>query len=173
MQQHLRDRWFNLSLYSGTVVTSDQVTFPLWNLSGKLVGYQTYTPSYPKGKVADLSLGRYFPRITHGELAVWGLETTSPSDQCLFLCEGVFDACRLHWHGLPAVAVLGNDPAHLVSWLSALPQTLISVVQGDKAGLALAKFGDCVIYLPEGEDVGSLSESDFLLHFGEYLMKTS
>jgi hypothetical protein len=50
-----------------------------------------------------------------------------------------------------------------------LPHKLIAVCDGDSAGKKLAKYGNEVIYLPEKEDVGSLSDEQFNLIFGKFL----
>lgn len=175
MHEHLKLRYFNPELYSGVTVTDEIVTLPLWNLSGQMVGYQCYHPSQPKKEVGDPRLQKYFSWVTkpcaskNAELAVWGLETVKWTDKVLFLTEGVFDCARLHWHGLPAVAVLSNNPVHLSGWLMALTSRKVACVQGDKAGRALAKYGDEAVYLPECEDVSSLTEAQFIEYFGRWL----
>lgn len=175
MQDHLRSRWFDTTLYPNVTVAEESATFPLWNMSGQMVGFQSYNPHLPKLHVDDPTLARYFTWVTkpcaskNGELAVWGLETVHWADPVLFLTEGVFDACRLHWNGLPAVAVLSNNPVHLVGWLKALPSTKVACVQGDKAGRKLAKYGDKRVFLPEGHDIGDLPEHDFQQVFKEFL----
>lgn len=175
MVQHLKDRWFDPILYPTVSVDGTEMTLPLYNMSGKMVGYQTYNPTLPKCHVDDPRQARYFTWVTkpsgskNSELAVWGLETVHWADSVLFLTEGVFDACRLHWYGLPAVAVLSNNPVHLVDWLKALPSKKVACVQGDSAGLKLAKYGDRSVMLPEGKDVGDLNEDEFLTLFGVWL----
>lgn len=175
MHEHLLSRFFDPSLYSGVAVTEDTATFPLWNLSGQFVGYQTYNPSQPKKEVGDPKLQKYFSWVTkpcaskNAELAVWGLETVHWTDKVLFLTEGVFDAARLHWHGLPAVACLSNNPAHLTGWLMGLPSRKVACVQGDAAGKKLAKYGHECVMLPEGKDVNDLSEADFKRLFAKWL----
>ena len=174
MKRHLKSRNFNLSLYSGTAVTGDSVTFPLWNLSGQMVGYQVYRPDKPKchsGLPRDRRYYTYVSRYGGKQpaAAVWGLETWRP-DKPLFLCEGVFDACRLHNAGISAIAVLGADPTHLKSWLSSLPNVKVAVVQGDAAGQKLAKYGDLAIHLPDGKDVGDLAKAEFKSIFADYIV---
>lgn len=175
MKRHLKSRNLNLSLYSGTSVTGESVTFPLWNLSGQMVGYQVYQPDKPKchhGPPRDQRYYTYVSRYGGGQpaAAVWGLETWRPSKP-LFLCEGVFDACRLHNAGISAIAVLGADPVHLKSWLGSLPNAKVAVVQGDAAGRKLAKYGDLSIRLPEGKDVGDLAKAEFKTIFADYIDK--
>lgn len=162
LDDHLESRWFRQSLY---VCYPDRdsscLTLPLWNLSGQMVGYQVYSPLLSKERdKANPRNMRYFTYASEGQVCVWGLETLR-YDLPLYLTEGVFDACRLHWYGLPAVALLTNNAVHLRGWLRCLPVKKVACVQGDKAGMALAKFGDSCVYLPTGEDVGSLSDGDF------------
>lgn len=175
MHEHLLSRWFDPMKYSGVQVNESDCVFPLWNMSGQFVGFQTYNPSQPKHEVGDPRLQKYFSWVTkpcaskNAELAVWGLETVHWTDKVVFLTEGVFDAARLHWHGLPAVAVLSNNPVHLTGWLMALPGRKVACVQGDKAGLKLARFGDEAVFLPESDDVGSLTEAKFLEVFAKWI----
>jgi hypothetical protein len=174
LRKHLLLRYFDLNKYPNVSLSEDSATFPLFNLSGRMVGYQHYAPNNPKVHLDDPKLARYYTWVTKpcasktAELAVWGLETYDPY-QPLFLTEGVFDACRLHWNGLNAVACLGCNPVHLRSWLSALPNHKVACVQGDKAGLMLADYGDSCVYLPEGKDVGDLTEEEFGEYFARYV----
>jgi hypothetical protein len=175
MLEHLKSRWFDVSRYPNVVVTDETTTLPLFNTSGKMVGYQTYSPGLPKCHVDDPRLARYFTWVTkpaaskNAALAVWGLETVHWNDTVLFLTEGVFDACRLHWHGLPAVACLSNNPVHLTSWLRATPSAKVACVQGDSAGRKLAKYGDKQVWLPNEKDVGDLTNNEFATLFAEWL----
>ena len=175
MYEHLKKRWCDVSKYPNIVVTEQDVTFPLFNLSGKMVGYQKYNPSAQRLPGNDPKLGRYFTYATRTgigrmtESAVWGLETVSWNDSVLFVAEGIFDACRLHWYGLPAIAVLSNNPANLKSWLRTLPCTKIACVQGDAAGKLLAKYGDRQVWLPQGSDVGDVTVAEFEKLFATWL----
>lgn len=175
MHEHLKSRWLDLSLYSNIYVDDEIVAFPMYNLSGKCYGYQCYNPTQPKKEVGDYKKQKYFSWTTKpcasrdSELVVWGLETVNWLDPFFFITEGIFDACRLHWHGLPAVAMMGCNPVHLGGWLMAMPQHKIACVQGDKPGKNLAKFGDSVLNLPEAHDVGSLPEDEFLRIFARWI----
>ena len=175
LKEHLRNRYFDYSRYSGIYIdeVNTSVVLPLWNLSGQMVGYQQYSPLNPKTHIDNPREAKYFTWVTkpaaskNAELAVWGLETLDYT-RPLYLTEGVFDACRLHWNGFPAIAALSNNPEHLRSWFSLLPMRIISCVQGDTAGKELAKYGDEAIYLPAGKDVGDLTEEEFELNFAKY-----
>ncbi|WP_198172410.1 MULTISPECIES: toprim domain-containing protein [Burkholderia] len=173
MRQHLAERGLNPALYNGVFLADDSVTFALWNLSGQMVGYQTYRPDMPKAYDGDPREQRYFTFVSRfggrtPELAVWGMETVRYSAP-LFLCEGVFDACRLHTLGLACVATLGNDPKPLRAWLRCLPNRTVAVCDGDAAGRKLAKFADEAVYLPDETDAGDLSEVDLRAALAAYL----
>lgn len=164
------------SLYSGITISEDEgvVTVLLYNLSGEVVGYQTYNPGAPKVHIDDYRLARYFTWVSrndkHAKLAVWGLETVNWLSDTVFLTEGIFDASRLHWHGIPALAVLGNNPSHLTTWLNTMPWKTVSCVQGDKAGRKLGKHSNHLnILLPESKDVGDLTDSEFNFYFKDWI----
>ena len=167
LTDHLETRYFRISLYSGASINDDTLTVILWNLSGSPVGYQSYSPLLPK-RAKNPKEAKYFTYVTEGALAVFGLESLQLGDSFVFVCEGIFDAARLHSWGIPAIAVLGSNPLHLVSWLNTLPQTTISAVQGDQAGLMLSLLTDKAVFLPAGEDVSSLSSADFQKFFSPY-----
>jgi len=165
---HLLSRFFNPAIYPSVTLNEKDfiLTVPLWNLSGKMVGYQQYSPLRGKERKENPKEMRYYTHVSkYGatkELAVWGLETLVDRTKPVFLCEGIFDASRLHWYGLQALSVLGNDPAHLEQWLGIMPFEFIACVQGDKASMSLAKYSTRTsIFLPYGEDVGSLTREMF------------
>lgn len=168
MRQHLESRFFTPDLYTGVTVTDNNMTVILWNLSGQMCGYQVYSPLLPKKAKVPVE-AKYFTHITSGQNAVWGLETVDWDSAYIFITEGIFDACRLHRYGLPAVAVLGSNPQHLVGWFKSLSQTTVACCQGDKAGLLLSLTTDCAIYLPEGHDVSDLDEDKFYEMFSPYV----
>lgn len=158
--QHLRSRYMNTSLH--TVWISEElecVTFPLWNLSGQIVGYQRYRPGAPKEKNNDPRKGRYFTRVKDRRVGVWGLESWNQSNT-LFVTEGVFDACRLTNLGYAAIATLSNDVGpSLKSWLWTVRKfrRVVAVCDSDDAGQRLAKYGH-VSHVVESGDLGDASE---------------
>lgn len=165
MLDHLAERNLQPSKYNGVFLDECSATFLLWNLSGELVGYQTYCPSKPKNHGKTPREQRYFTFVSRQDrqvkLAVWGMESYKTYEP-LYLVEGIFDACRLHNLGFSCVAVLGNNPEHLKSWLDTLPNKKVAVCQGDSAGKVLARYGDEAIYLPLDKDCGDLSDSELL-----------
>ena len=139
--------------------------FFLYNLTGQIIGYQRYNPNGSKANHSNkLSKGdmKYYTYITKNDrfpmLAVYGLETYTHTDKYLFITEGIFDCIKLHNQGLPAIAVIANNPSPLKSWLRTLPQ--IKVVVKDNDGLAgdmLSKFGDIVLTPPDPyKDLGDM-----------------
>lgn len=154
-------------------------TFPLWNLSGQLVGYQHHNPNGPKGNRAsnkhlDVRELKYQSRITRidrkDELAVFGLESYQSEYPYLFVVEGIFDCIKLHRLGLPAIAVLSANPKHLKRWLKMLPQRIIVICDRDEngAGNKLRSYGDFDFTVPAPwGDLGDMDGKDvarFVLH---------
>lgn len=145
-------------------VDEKYIYFYLYNLSGQLVGYQRYYKDGSKEyRNNDRDDAKYYTRITHGAkgsvLGVYGLHTYHPQSD-LYLVEGVFDAIVLHRFGYSAIATLTNNPAHLKSWLSSLPNKIIAVPDGDKAGSKLSIYADTTVELPEGMDVNKMYTED-------------
>ena len=166
LEQHLKDRHFNTSLHKVWLLETPSersATFPLWNLSGQLVGYQRYRPDATKEKKNDPREGRYFTRVKDRRVGVWGLESWRQS-AALLVTEGIFDAARLTNAGWAAIGVLSYDINDTTrSWLSILRQhrTLIAVCDGDSSGKKLSKYTQHAIMCPDDKDVGSLSDQEF------------
>lgn len=149
---------------------SSDVFFFLYNLSGVMVGYQKYNPSYAKKGQNSKTLGdprhtKYYNWVgeePYGKkLAVYGLESYNFSDKYLFITEGIFDIARVHEAGYPGIAVLCNDPTpQLGHWLKTLPQIKIVIYDNDKAGEVLRKFGDHSFSISGGKDLNDLSPSE-------------
>ena len=170
LKRHLKERNVNLELYPDCVVCEETNTFTmyLWNLSGQLLGFQTYKPNKPKN---DKNLNprdqRYFTFVAKNsqnsnQLTAWGLHLLNPKKRNLFVCEGFADAVRLHNLGLNGLALLACDPKPLKSWLWTLGYNVVPVCEGDKAGLKLKKLsnnGD-VVFLEENKDLGDLTDKE-------------
>ena len=135
---------------------NETASFALWNLSGQWVGYQQYRPHAGKSVPNDPKMSRYYT-YAKSKVAVWGLETYLWRSDVLFVTEGVFDACKLHNLGLPAVAVLSNDPKSLRPWLSSLPRLTVAVCDDDAAGHKLAKLCSRALICPGGLDLGDMT----------------
>lgn len=150
-------RFIPLMMCDSTWIGGGRATFALWNLSGQLVGYQTYTPHAPKGRQENPRDQRYFTYVTPGQLGVWGLESLNVRRRVLYLAEGIFEACLLHRLGYAAIAVLGNDPQHLKSWLRTLSVRTVAILQGDGPSQHLRKYADSAIQLATGTDLADYS----------------
>lgn len=165
---HLCSRHMDLDLHRPMLDEVENVaTFYLWNLSGQLVGYQQYRPLGEKRPQNNPKEGKYFTYRKQPTLAVWGVESLQYPGT-VFVCEGVFDACRLTEKGCAAVAVLSNNPtADLANWLACLNRRVVAVCDNDPAGRRLAKFGHDVVYTHE-KDLGDSSEDyvdSLVLHY--------
>jgi hypothetical protein len=167
---HLEDRHMNLDLHN--VILSDQVaTILLYNLSGQLVGYQRYNPSFPSafpgdGKQSNLRDRRYYNYVSEGKIGLFGLESFHLNSPCVFVTEGVFDACRLTKRGACAVAMLTNTPSSsMKNFLRCLAKPLIAICDNDAAGRKLRSVGHYYETVQEGKDLGECPEDfvDFLL----------
>lgn len=169
MEQHLRSRWFDPGRYSGVWIEPGvSVTVAMWNFSGQMVGYQKYQPDAPR--LHDNSVNsRYHTWFGQGLIGCWGMESLDWRSDVVFLVEGIFNASRLHWHKLPALALIANDPKHLGNWLSMLPHRRIAALDGDAASIKLTKYAHQFIQMPPGEDVSSLSENQFQEFFAPWL----
>jgi hypothetical protein len=168
--QHVQDRHVNTDLHSVWVDELYRVaSFPLWNVSGQMVGYQSYRPEATKVRKNDLK-GKYY--TYRGEklvpkrsqtVAVWGMESWRLSNT-LFAFEGIFDAARVTELGFSAVALLSNDPDTSVkNWLACVRQTrpVVTVCDPGRAGAKLAKVGTYshTVDLPGLPD-GDLGDAD-------------
>jgi len=158
---HLKSRHCDLTLHRPWLDEENNVaTFPLWNLSGQMVGYQQYRPDASKTQNNDPKLGRYFTLRKQPTLALFGVESLHLTPKVVFLTEGVFDACRLTERGVSALAVLSCDVnREYRGWLRALNRRVVAVCDNDEAGRKLAKFGDEAVFMAE-KDLGDSSDEE-------------
>jgi hypothetical protein len=150
LTKHLKNR--RVGPENWPVLGEDVATFMLW--TPRLTGFVQYRP------VADKKAfgreGKYYMRGL-GPFGWWSLERPGP----VYLVEGLFDACRLHALGLPALAALSNDPGRdFVERLRATGRNFIALCDGDSAGAKLAKYAREFRLCPDGEDVSSLTEEE-------------
>jgi 5S rRNA maturation endonuclease (ribonuclease M5) len=144
----------------------DVAYFPLFNLSGKFLGYQRYNPKGAKG-TASAKLPyrdkKYHPIISKEDskkniyaLAVYGLHTLDKRNY-VFVVEGIFDAVKLIKLGEPVIAVLSNDPKPLKNFFFILQKKVIVIADNDKAGKKLKKIGNISLTTPDPyKDVGEM-----------------
>lgn len=166
--QHLSER--GLITYNGAFrywqdTINQLVTFPLWTVTGQLVGYQQY--DWRSNKLRNNNpKGRYWTYRRRDVNTAWGLEYLNlSSNEPLYLCEGIFDAVSVINTGRRCLAVLSNNPKQLKPWLACLPCKTIAICEGDKAGKSLAKSADEFIQLPTDKDANDieLTELDRIL----------
>lgn len=171
--QHLKQRGVDLSK-TKVIVDEDTVsaTFLIYNLSGKLIGYQYYNPNGSKSfqvykkefknKVPDIEsikkTSKYYTWIsdTQKGVSVYGLETYDRHSEFLFITEGVFDCIKIHNSGYPAIATLTNaGSSELKTWLKILPQKIIAICDNDDSGEKLKAAADYYYNSPNGyKDLG-------------------
>jgi hypothetical protein len=129
-------------------------TFYCYNVSGQLVAYQQYNPNGDKYIFNSKLEGKYYTYRKVPTVAMWGVESLYLDDGAIFLTEGLFDAARMTNLGLSGLAAMTNNPPRdYRNWLQLLNRPVVAVCDNDKAGMELAKFGDCVEVVPEGKDL--------------------
>lgn len=160
--QHLQTRHLDVNLH--TVWLDEHAglaTFPLWNLAGKLLGYQQYRPTGSKSVNNNPKEGKYFTRkLSNAEPTYWGLESWHLSNT-LFLVEGLFDAARLTARGYSALAVFTNNPGPNFMGFMSLVQKMrpvVAVCDNDAAGRKLAKYGHTAHIMEDSKDMGDASD---------------
>ena len=172
IRKHLMSR--GLDPAKNNVIIDDErgiATFLLWDLSGRLTGYQQYNPSGTKQIRNDIKHRdqlKYFTfagnennnsKLGKKKLIAWGFESFHFGENIVFITEGIFDAVKLHNAGLPALAVISNDPKHLRPLFRALGRTIIAVCDRDEAGDKLAKYADLSFRIPEPyHDLGDMPQ---------------
>ena len=157
---HLKERHFDSDLHRAWLNDEDEcATFPLWNLTGQLTGYQTYRPRASKVQKNDLK-GKYYTYRNKDSVSVWGLESWNLSDT-LFVVEGLFNACRLTEMGFSAVALLSNNPNKSTKrWLWAIRQhrKVVAICDPGDGGKYLKSLGHeyvvCDVDEKNGVDLG-------------------
>lgn len=170
LRDHLVSRNVDLNLHK-PLLSAEVATFLLYNLSGQVVGYQRYNPSFPSafpgdGKQSNLRDRRYYNYVTSGQIGVFGLESFNENTKVVFVTEGAFDCCRLTKRGATAVAMLTNNPSSSMrNFLLCLGVPVVAVCDDDAAGVKLRKSGHFFETVQGGKDLGECSEDfvDYLL----------
>lgn len=172
IEKHLEDRGIILNDRRFPVMVDkeeDVAYFPLFNLSGKFVGYQRYNPKGSKGtgsyKIDD-KLKKYYSYITKENpdkkvhyLAVYGLHTLDKRNY-VFVVEGVFDAVKLIKINEPVIAVLANDPKKLKNFFFVLQKKVIAILDDDTAGKKLKKLSHKYYTVSNNKDLGDMDVED-------------
>lgn len=169
--KHLKSRHFDSAVHTVWVDDDEGVaTYPLWNLTGQMVGYQQYRPSATKKRDNHPRDSRYFTWRKDKVVGAWGLESWKFSNT-LFVTEGVFDACRLTSRGFSAVALLSNDiDSSTREWLYMVKSNrfVVAVCDNDVAGRKLAKCGHVAHVMEDGKDMGEASDEYVTNFLKEY-----
>lgn len=135
----LADRNFDILLHPETVIDSPNrvITFPLYNLSGQMVGFQEYRPDQAdKGQNSYLQrhLHRYYAHNRRCNTVCWGLQSLHWDVPYVFVQEGVFDTAPFHSLGVPAVAMLGFDNQEAYKALRTSGKKLYTLADADRSG---------------------------------------
>ena len=170
MRDHLISRHMDLNAHRA-LLSPEVATILMYNLSGQVVGYQRYNPSFPSafpgdGKQSNLRDRRYYNYITKGQIGLFGLETFNLDVPCVFITEGVFDACRLTSKGACAFAMLTNNPSSSMrNFLDSLGKPVVAVCDDDQAGVKLRKCGHYHETVKGAKDLGECPDEfvEFLL----------
>jgi len=136
------------------------ITFPLYNASGKMTGYQEYRPDASKEKNNVRGESRYWTYVTKGELGYWGHHSLKEDVSALFITEGVMDAARLTSLGCQAIATLSNNPKHMKRLIDIWKSKyfVVTLLDNDAAGQKLANFGHAAYIMDD--DVSSASDQE-------------
>jgi len=160
IKNHIINRDFDVTKHH--VWLTDVATFPLFNLSGQLVGYQRYNPFGSKKKNDETA--KYFTYMStidkSKSICCWGLESWNWSET-LFVTEGIFDACRLTKRGCSAIALLSNNPNKQTKewlWMVRQHRKVVAICDNDSAGMALRDVAHQNIVVPVG-DLGDMPAS--------------
>lgn len=163
LREHLIERHVNFDVHS-PILSEEVATFLLYNLSGKIVGYQRYNPTYPSTSSNEYVRQplqrdrRYYNYTTDGSIGIFGLETFNLDVPVVFVTEGVFDATRLTKYGCCAFAMLCNNPSSSMrNFLDCLGKPVVSICDNDKAGNKLKLKGHRYEIVPF-KDLGDASE---------------
>lgn len=175
MKDHLQSRSMDLDLHRPSL-SAEVATLFLYNLSGQIVGYQRYNPSFPSafpgdGKQSNLRDRRYYNYVSSGQIGLFGLESYRSQARVIFVTEGIFDACRLTKRGACAIAMLTNNPStSMRNMLLCLGKLVVAVCDDDQSGVKLRKVGHYYETVQGGKDLGECSEDfvDYLLKKYEY-----
>lgn len=143
--------------------------FPLWDFSGRMVGYHQYRSDMPKDADNHPYDSKYFTRVQkvpHKFEPFWGVHSTYFSNT-LFLTEGLFDAARLQEAGFAAWCVFANNPKNS-AFLNLMRKVrpVVAVCDGDKAGMKLANSAHRSLVLADDRDANDYTASELreLLH---------
>jgi len=149
---------------------SNRAIFLLYNLSGQIIGYQSYNPNQPKAHFkgeAGKDIVKYYTYVSkqpgrkESQMSVWGLENVDfENDKEIWVCEGIFDAVKLVNAGLPAIAALTSTLSpQLKQWFSIINKKIIVILDVDIAGDKLKSVATVAYRTPKPyKDLGEMSQ---------------
>lgn len=158
---HLLHRNLKPHLYPNIVIDVDTniVTFPIFSFDKRYVGFQQYNPNGDKKERKNFKLGKYFTYLS--TVSVWGLESIELfNNDIVFVCEGVFKACRFHNWGYAAIATLTNNPKSIKKEILSLGKKVVVICDPDEAGKKLAPYGH--ICITPDKPIDDMTEVEFL-----------
>lgn len=172
--QNLLDRGMDPERYH-VIIDEDErmATFLLFDMTGRITGYQQYRPDSMQKKTNDQAAARYYTYVPRMVDAMFGLETVRVDSDPVIIVEGVFKATKLHSLGYTAIAVLTCDPKRLRPLFRILRQArrLFAIGDPDSAGQKLVnrtKAGFCsVADLDEMSDADVTERVELYLKTGE------
>jgi hypothetical protein len=174
IKQELIDRGLKLNDPRFPVIIDtkehDVAYFPLFNLSGKFVGYQRYNPrglktqTQKQRNVMSTNDFKYYSYVTKenpekkiSQIAVYGLHTIDKRPY-IFVVEGIFDAVKLIRLNQPVIAVMCNHPKQLKNFFFILPKKKIGILDNDAAGKKLKGLTDIHYNTPKSfKDLGDMT----------------
>lgn len=174
IKDHLRSRGVDLDSTKVYVdEESNTASFPLYDPSGKMIGYQRYNPNttikHNQGGKYDPEELRYFSYVSepYKKVAMWNWEdVVSRNEPFVFVAEGIFDAMKIKNMGLPVLAVLGASKAKdLRNQMFLLGKKIIAILDNDKAGNDLKKISHSSYVLEKYKDLGDAPQeyvNDFI-----------
>ena len=138
-------------------------TFPTFNLSGQMTGYQQYNPLGDKKIHNDRLKSKYYTFIGDNfAYQVWGLESFNYRNDVLFIAEGIFDAVRLINFNFPAIAALTCTPCpDFIQWLKVINRRVIAILDNDDSGNRLKSSAQESYRVPDPyKDLGDMPNDD-------------
>ena len=168
--EHLKGRNFDPLLYSNPVLdlADNVLTVYMYTVTGICKGYQQYRPEANKLAKNNPREGRYFTWVSDGYFASWGTESLWYRDDVLVVVEGIFDACRLHNLGIPAIASFGSYSQQLKNWLVCTGRNVYTMNDAHGTNRILNCYPN--LDIPSGRaDVGECTETEIvkiMLDFG-------
>ena len=174
IREHLKSRGVDPDQHSVLIDDENDIaTFLIWDLSGRLAGYQQYNPNGTKQIRNDEKHRdqlKYFTfsgdegdgsRAGKKKLTAWGFESFAPAQEVVFIAEGIFDAVKIQNAGYPALAVIANDPKHLRALFKALGVVIVAICDRDDAGGKLANCAHLSFNVPEPyHDLGDMPQEE-------------